>query len=84
MRLTASRCWGEAFSGVELVIPYAISQDSLFFCQVSYFTAHTKDLSDIGEVHVVIDFLAGPDAPDFDPSMILIERLVLRGGNRPG
>lgn len=30
MRLTASRCWGEAFSGVELVIPYAISQDSLF------------------------------------------------------
>lgn len=50
---------------------------------MSYFTADTKDLSDVGEVHVVVDILAGPDASDFDPSVTFIERLVLRGEKRP-
>jgi len=31
MRLSSSTRWGEALSGVKLVIPYAISRDSLFF-----------------------------------------------------
>lgn len=50
---------------------------------MSYLTADKEDLAYVGEVHVVIDFLAGPDASDFDPSVTLIEGLVLRGGKRP-
>jgi hypothetical protein len=51
---------------------------------VSYFPADTKDLSDVREVHIVVDFLAGPDASRFDPSVTFIDGLVLRGEERPG
>jgi hypothetical protein len=50
---------------------------------VSYFAADAKDLPDVGKVQVVVDFLAGPDGSDLDPSVTLIEGLVLRGEKRP-
>ena len=50
---------------------------------MSYLTADREDLAYVGEVHVVIDFLTGPDASDLDTSVALIEGLVLRGEKRP-
>lgn len=51
---------------------------------MGHFAADTKDLSDVGEVDIVVDFLAGPDASDLEPSVTLIDGLVLRGEKRPG
>ena len=48
---------------------------------MSYFTQDTKDLFDMGKFYVVVDFLAGPDAADFQSSVIFIDGLVLRGEN---
>jgi hypothetical protein len=52
--------------------------------QMSHFTTDTKDLSYVGEVYIVVNFFTDPNASGFDPSVILIEVLVLRGEKRPG
>lgn len=50
--------------------------------EVGDFSANTKDLPDIGEIEVVIEFCAGPNLPDLQTAMSFIDRVVLRGENR--
>jgi hypothetical protein len=38
----------------------------------------------VGEVEVAVQLGAGPDLPDLQPAVRLIDRLVYRGGNPPG
>lgn len=52
--------------------------------QMSHFTTDTKDLPYVREINIVVNFITDPDASGFDPSVILIEVLVLRGEKRPG
>ena len=42
-----------------------------------------KDLSYVGEIDVVIQLGTAPDLANLQAPMPLIDRLVLRGGNRP-
>lgn len=49
-----------------------------------YLTVDAKDLADVGEIDVVIQFRAGPNLSDLKATMSLIDGLVLRGEKRPG
>jgi hypothetical protein len=60
-----------------------------FFCgfvgfEFGYLTADTEDLPNVGEIHVVVQFRAGPDLTDLQAAMALIDGLMLRGEKRPG
>jgi hypothetical protein len=50
---------------------------------VRRFTANGADLLGVGEIHVSIQFRAGPDVANLQPSMGFIDCRVLRGEKTP-
>lgn len=49
-----------------------------------YLTTDAKDLADVREIDVVVQFCAGPNLSDLKSPMPFIDGLVLRGEKRPG